>query len=292
MNRPNFRPRPLFALLLASICASGAASAQTIALGELGCLPTGDNGVATVAIDPAPAAEVQVRLYFRRMNLEVEDFYFSVMEPTGGGNYWGLFPQPESTDFPERKLEDAEKDEDLWAQWWRAKESSDHRDPNSDLDRDLIVERASLGKKEKRDWMAALDDAELERWFRAQRREPAEYFVALHDPSGREIVRSEQKIVPVRDDCSASLTPQQAGMAANLTVGETSSWQFGKPVFHWECTGVVSRLDSLRVLRGDEACRACVVGWWPLAAGAGALGLVSVTDDDPGGPNEISPSRP
>jgi hypothetical protein len=278
-------------LFVASLVAS-AAGAETITLGELACLPSGENGVVTVRVDPPPPAEVEVRLYFRRMNLVVEDFYFTVMKASGAGTYWGIFPQPEPAEFPRKKLASASSDPNAWAKWWRAKEESDHRDPNSDLDSDLIAERASLGKRENRDWMETKDEAALESWFGQQRHEPAEYFVALHDPSGQETARSPQQVVPVRDDCTAALTPQQAGMAMNLTVGETSRWQVGKPVFHWECTGVIARVDSQRVLRGDEACRACVVGWWPLAAGAGVLGLVAVTDDDPDGPQEISPSRP
>jgi hypothetical protein len=268
------------------------AAAQTIALGELPCLPTGENGVLTARIDPPPPAEVEVRLYFRRMHLEVEDFYFTLMEPTGGGAYWGIFPQPEPRAFPPQKLERAPNPDDLWAQWWRTKEGSESRDPNGDLDRDTIAERASVGRRERRDWMAEQDDAVLEEWLWSQRREPAEYFVALVDPAGSVRARSPQRVTVVRDDCEVALTPQQAGYAANLTVGETAPWQPDEAVFHWECTGIVSRLGVDRVLRADESCRACVVAWWPLAAGAGALGLVVVTDDDPGPPQEISPSRP
>lgn len=278
-------------LLAGAIAAAAAAGAQTVSLGELACLPAGDNGVLTVRVDPPPPAEVEVRLYFRRMNLLVEDFYFTVMKPTGAGTYWGVFPQPEPAAFTRQDLRAARNDQNLWAQWWKAKEASEDRDPNQDLDREVIEERASLGKREKRDWMSARDDAELESFLVRQRHEPAEYFVGLYDPEGRQLARSSQQVVAVQDDCTAALTPQQAGMAMNLTVGETSGWQVGKPVFHWECTGVIARVDAQRVLRGDEACRACVVGWWPGAAAAGVLGLVVATDDDPV-PQEISPSRP
>lgn len=277
---------------LLSLALAPAAGAQTITLGALPCLPNGENAAITAQIDPAPSAEIQVRLYFRRQNLMVEDFYFSAMVPTGGGSYWGVFPQPENSKFPEKRLRNPKKNETAWAEWWRTKEGSDNRDPIPDLDKDVIAERASLGKREKRDWMAALDDDALQGFLRRQSTEPAEYFVALFDPSGALLARSPMQVVDVRSDCRVALTPQQAGYAANLTVGETARWQAGEPVFHWECTGIVTRLDPQRVLRADDACRACVVAWWPLGA-AGALGsLVAITDDDPGGPEEVSPSRP
>jgi len=280
------------ALLVVALAAAPAA-AQTVTLGELPCLPTGGNAVATATVAPAPAAEMSVRLNFRRMNLEVEDFYFTEMVPTGGGGYWGVFPQPENSKFDEKELARAQSDADKWAQWWRAKEGSDHRDPNSDLDREVIQERASLGKREKRDWMAERDDRALQEFLERQRTEPTEYFVSLVDPSGRELARSHQAVVEVRSDCTAALTPQQSGMAANLTVGETGRWQHGESVFHWECTGVVTRLDPAGVLRADDACRACVIAWWHDAAGAasvlGAFGVI--TNIDPHDP-EVSPSRP
>lgn len=284
----NARNAALSLALMAS-----AATAQNITLGDLPCLPTGENATLTAHVEPQPPAEMSVRLYFRRLNVEVEDFYYVVMTPTGGGNFWGTFPQPEDSAFAAKKLENARGSENLWAQWWKAKEASQDRDPNPDLDKNVIRERAQLGKLEKRDWLAAQDDAAFERWLRRMTTEPAEFFVAVHDPSGREVARSHMQAVEVRKDCRAALTPQQAGTAMNLTIGETSAWQAGKPVFHWECTGIVTRLDRLQVLRADEACRACVIAWWPpVAAGVGALGLISVTNEDPGPPGEVSPSRP
>ena len=283
--------RTAFAVALLTLAAS--AAAQTFALGELPCLPTGENGVLTATIAPPPAAEVRVRLFFRRQNLMVEDFYFTEMVATGGGVYWGTFPQPEPSKFPPKKLRGAEDEAEAWAEWWRTKEASEDRDPNPDLDRAVIEERASVGKREKRDWLAAQDDAALQQFLARQSSEPAEYFVALYDPQGQRLAASPMQVVPVRDDCRVALTPQQTGLATNLTVGETARWQVGQPVFHWECTGVVTRLDRSGVLRPDEACRACVVAWWPAAAAAGALGsLVAIIDDDPRDPGEVSPSRP
>ena len=278
---------------LSLLFVAAAASGQTITLGDLPCLPGGENGVLTAHVEPQPPAENSVRLYFRRLNVEVEDFYYVVMTPTGGGNFWGVFPQPESSSFPEKKLKDSPDGKNLWAEWWRAKEASQNRDPNPDLDAKVIQERAQLGKSEKRDWLTAQDDAAFEQWLRKMTTEPAEFFVAVVDPAGHQLARSHMQAVEVRGDCRAPLTPQQEGAAMNLTIGETASWQIGKPVFHWECTGIVTRLDRLQVLRPDDACRACVIAWWPPAAAAvGALGLVAVTDEDPGPPGEISPSRP
>ncbi len=281
------------ALVLAAITGIAAVAApmaaQTITIAPLACLPAGDNAPVTVQIDPPPPAEVHVRLFFRRLSLQVEDFYDVDMVPTGGGNYWAVFPQPEKSKIQRKDLKNAASDQDLWAQWWKAKEASADRDPNRDLDDQVIREKASLGKLEKRDWMNAEDDATLERYLEGQQYEPAEYYVALIDPSGHEITRSPQQAVPVTDDCRVALTPQQLGEAKNLTVGETARWQAGKPVFHWECSGIVTRRDPQEVLRADAACRACVVGWWPMATAAGALGVVVVTDHQP---PEVSPSRP
>lgn len=278
---------------LALIALAAALPAQEIQFAQLPCLPTGENTPLVVRIDPQPAAEIQVRLYFRRLNVEVEDFYFVAMVPIGGGNFWSTFPQPEASKFERHELENAADDRYRWAEWWRAKETSESRDPNSDLDQELIRERAALGRLEKRDWLSALENEALERWLEEQKTEPAEYFVALFDPNSRRfLTRSPMQLAAVRDDCSAALSPQQVGLAANMTVGETSRWQAGQPIFHWECTGIVTRLDPLDVLRADESCRACVVGWWPLAAIPGALGIVTIFDDDPNPPAEISPSRP
>ena len=101
-----------------------------------------------------------MRLNFRRMNIEVEDFYYVEMVPSGGGRYWGVFPQPVESDFDQKDLERAQSEAYKWAEWWRAKEGSDHRDPNTDLDKKVIDERAQLGKREKRDWMQARQDAD------------------------------------------------------------------------------------------------------------------------------------
>ncbi|MFN7941393.1 MAG: hypothetical protein U0X73_07315 [Thermoanaerobaculia bacterium] len=284
-----------FLALSLVLAAPASAQAPKITLAPLSCLPDDGNAAMMAHVDPQPAAEVQVRLYFRRMNLEVEDFYYVAMTPIGGGDFWSVFPRPEETKFVRKRLDKGanSRPNDDWAEWWKAKDASDSRDPNDDLDKNVIKERAALGKREKRGYMAAEDNDALERWLERQTTEPAEYYVALYDPSGRQLAHSELMAVDVTKNCSANLTPQQEGFAKNMTVGETATWQKGKPVFHWQCTGIVTRIDPQNVLRADDACRACVVGWWPIAAaGAGALGVATIGDEGKQPGPEVSPTRP
>ncbi len=265
-------------------------------LGPLTCLPQKGNGVLNATVTPEiPGATT--RLYFRRMNVEVEDFYYIQMEPAGGGGYWATFPVPTESKFPKQKLEnysyEGQKIENTgkpWAEWWRAKENSQARNPNDDLDKDLIKERAALGKGEKRVWMQSLDNPSLQTWLDSLKTEAGEYFVAVVDSSGKLLGRSEMRSVEVKSDCKVNLTPQQEGFAKNLTIGETAAWQKNDEVFHWECTGITTRRDPLNVLRADDRCRACVIAaWWPVAAGGAAMVAIGVTNDDP---VEVSRSRP
>lgn len=272
------------------------AQAPTITLGPLPCLPQKGNAVLTATISPEVPGTT-ARLYFRRLNVEVEDLYYVEMVPAGGGGYWATFPIPTDSKFPKKDLKNnsyegrtIERTGNPWAEWWRAKEGSTARNPNGDLDDDTIREKATAGKTEKRSWMAPLDNSTFQKWLDDQATEPGEYFVALYDGYGRQIARSEMASVPVRSDCRVNLTPQQQGYAQNLTIGETAPWQKDDEVFHWECTGIVTRKDTLGVLRADEKCRACVIAaWWPVGGAAGAVALIGVIDDDP---IEISPSRP
>ncbi len=254
------------------------------------CLPLESNGLVTAQVSPDTPGST-VRLFFRRLNIEVEDFYYMEMEPAGAGQYWGVFPIPTPDKMIRKDLKRSDgPPPDPWAAWWRAKEQSDDRDPNRDLNRKRIMERAPIGKLEKRSWLQGLSDAEFQRWLERQQFEPAEYFVAVYDAQTQRIAVSDMYVAEVRKDCRVSLTPQQLGMAKNLTVGETNVWQKGEQPFHWECTGIVTRKDPQGILRADEACRACVIAWWPYVAGAGALGaLVAITEDRP---EDVSPSRP
>ena len=145
-----------FAVFAMVAFTSSAASAQSnlrVAAEPIECLPIGDNGVGWAKVENN-VPDTTVRLNFRRMHSVVEDMYYVRMRPEGGGRYWGIFPKAadevlDRYDIEERRED--RRDEFLWAQWWREKQDSDHRDPNEELDRDLIRERASVGKQVSRD---------------------------------------------------------------------------------------------------------------------------------------------
>ena len=200
-------------------------------LGPLACLPQKGNGVLNATVSPEiPGAST--RLYFRRMNVEVEDFYYIEMEPAGGGGYWSTFPVPTESKFPKQKLDNynyegqkIDNNGKPWAEWWRAKEGSQARNPNDDLDKDLIRERAALGKGEKRVWMQSLDDAALQNWLDNLKTEAGEYFVAVVDGSGKLLGRSEMRSVevtqglPRHPDSAAGGLRQEPGRSARPPPG-------------------------------------------------------------------------
>lgn len=283
-------PRLIPALAFVSLVTSPLA-AQQVVPGELPCVPTDANAAVTARVDPPPPAENPVRLYFRRLNLEVEDFYYVPMTASAAGNFWGVLPHAESVAIGKKELRGAASD--AWAAWWKAKEGSESRDPNGDLDAGVIRERASVGRLEKRDWMAQRADPEFQAWLQKQKYEPAEWYVAVVDPDGRQLARSEVRLAPVAADCRAALTTRQQGAGENLVVGHTAAWQDGQRVFHWLCDGVVTRIDPQGIEHADSSCRACVIGWWPytVAGTVGALGAIAIVDESPR-PPEISPSRP
>lgn len=128
-----------------------------------------------------------------------------------------------------------------------------------------------------------------------EKNEMVEYYVAVVDPNEQVIAKSESLMAPVDDDCVVELTEQQLGEAENLTVGETTFDQVGEEVEGFLCDGIVSRINPLGILRGDERCRACVIAWWerkgimiPAAAGV-VTGSVIVTHKEP---KEASPATP
>lgn len=212
----------------------------------------------------------EVRVYFRRLHEVVEDFYYVRMEPVGIGRYYAVLPQPSDEDLEQRRLNAPQENDEYKfreAAWWRRKEDSEDRNPNHDLDQDEIVERADRGRREQRDWMRALTLEELENWLDARENEPAELYVAVYDAGGNEIGRSTVGASYVKKDCEVTLSELEQGYAQNLVVGETASWQQNKEIFHWQCAGVVTRIDPLGIKREDEQCRACVVAW----AGTGSL---------------------
>lgn len=245
----------------AALPAVAFAQAPVVSVDRVACLPVAEHAVVTARAVDEPGGST-VRLYFRRLHQEVEDFYYVEMEPRGGGQYWAALPKPADETLDEKELEDADSDEErehAWAAWWRAKEASEDRDPNDDLNEEIVEERASRGKRVDRDWMLALTLEELETLLEELENEPAELYAAVVDASGRELARSPMTSTMVREDCRVSLTPEERGQASNLVIGETAPWQIGKKVFHWLCDGIVTRIDPDDVLRADDVCRACVV---------------------------------
>jgi hypothetical protein len=289
----------LVVLLASSVLGAQSAEAAGIevTVEELGCLPIAENGIGWATVKNN-ISDTSVRLYLRRMHEEVEDFYFVEMNPAGEGRYWGIFPEAEDERLERINLEDddlleefrdkdMDDDEDyLWAWWWQAKEASDDRDPNGNLDTQRIRERASVGKLEPRHWLTSLDDPTLQRWLQQLENEPTEFFAAVYDSEGRRVARSRTQVVEVKEECEVELTPQQEGESENLTVGETAGWQRGENVFHWLCDGIVTRVDPYDVLRADESCRGCVIAWWHqrgliLAAPVACAGGFCTPDESP-----------
>ncbi|REJ80089.1 MAG: hypothetical protein DWQ36_12230 [Acidobacteria bacterium] len=279
--------------------ALGASSARaqrpSVEVEQIACLLVEENTVVRASVSgDVPASEV--RLYFRRLHEEVEDFYYVSMRPSGSGDYWGVLPKPRDEVLERRELDDVQESvRELWALWWREKIAQSDRNPNDDLNQSIIEERASIGDDEARDWMQALDDRALEAWLEELEYEPAEYYAAVYDAFGRRLARSGMRISQVRDQCPVRLDPIEASLAQNLTIGETAAWQRGEEVFHWLCDGVVTRIGFDGIYRADDVCRACVVAWWqmpavlvPSAAGATATGVLFVDDDVP----PASPDRP
>jgi len=298
------------AIALAAVFVSSSAWAQTINVNPASCVPLepfdnddNNHAVISASIDDL-AADSEVRLYYRRMHHVVEDFYYAIMQTDSSGTYWGVLLDPEDRE-PERfdldddhEYYDAEDhdpyDDTGWADWWKAKEASLDRDPNGGLDDDEIREKASVGSAEPRTWMNALSNYDLQNWLERLENEPAEYFVAIYSSTGERVARSDMFVSivePDEDECLVPSTPHQLGEQANMTVGETAFWQYGKLPFHWECTGIVTRKDPQGIKRGDESCRACVIallpGWIPVAGAAAAIVAGEVADDA-----VVSPSEP
>ena len=291
-----------FFITLAALLAVpvGLAAQMTVTVDDLECLPLEDNGVVWAEVE-GNVPDTTVRLNFRRLNDIVEDLYWVEMHPAGGGRYWGIFPKSEDRVLDRHDLEEQRKDveeEYRWAEWWREKQISDHRDPNDDLDKDLIRERASQGKLVPREWLAEMDDDTFQNGLEQLENEPAEYYMSVHEGvTGRELARSKTRVVEVRKNCRLDLTPEERGEAENLTVGETAQWQRGEQVFHWLCDGIVTRIGPIGIKRPDEFCRACVIVWWKrpqiVAPLIGGLLLGSDDDDkDDDEDDDVSPFEP
>src|SRR5512142_1022559 len=202
------RRRLAWTLVAAGLLCAPAFAQTTFTFGDLACLPHNANQAVTVKIAPdLPGANV--RLLFRRLHNEVEDFYWAEMQPAGDGSYWGVFPVP-TDDKPIRK--DLKKDpapgsdpNTRWAQWWKRKETLDGRDPNDDLNRQLIRERAQVGKHEKRGWLDTRSEADIQSWLAKQELEPAEYYAAIFDAKGQLVARSPMQLVAVQKSCAVNL---------------------------------------------------------------------------------------
>jgi hypothetical protein len=282
--------------IAAALLLPAATQAQTrVSVEPLACIPVKEHAAVTARVSGEPGGST-VRLYFRRLHEEVEDLYYVEMTASGGGDYWAVLPSPADEELDDQRLEDPDTEEQRrneHAAWWLDKEMSDERDPNDDLNEEIIEERASVGKLQQRDWMRDMPLPDLETWIEDQEQEPAEYFATVVDANGREIARSTMRSVPVkdRDDCDVELDRRELGQAVNLVVGETAPWQQGRPVFHWLCDGIVSRIDAEGILRIDERCRACAFALnrllVPVSAGTiGVLGVIITDEPEPASPTE------
>lgn len=247
--------------LLVSMCGclfwALAATAQTVDVEQLECLPLEENAVITASVGGTEAGST-VQLYFRRLN-PVGGFYHVEALASPGGTHWTTFPKPE--DRNQHELTD---------DWWEVLED--------------------------RDWMEGHDRDWLENWLEDQEYEAAEYYAAVVGADGTITARSETRLVPVweEDDCDADpLDEMEQGWAHNLTIGETTPEQQGEPVFHWLCDGIVTRINHLGIYRADEYCRACVIGYIPMAAfAAGVISGAIIEHDPPFIPEPPPPASP
>ncbi len=214
--------RNLIAVL--SMLAGGAVHAQSVTVEEFPCLPVETNRAVRASVEEMVAGG-SVRLYFRRLD-PLGAFYYTTMRPTAADAYWSVFPKPESRRQPQ-----------LTDEWWEVLRT-----------RDWIVREGR-----DRQW--------LESWLEDREGQAAEYYAAIHDAGGELVERSDTRLVRVGipDDCEAPLSAREEGWARNLTVGETTELQRDKPLFHWLCDGVVTRVSAAGILRPDAYCRACVV---------------------------------
>ena len=207
------------------LATAGGATAGNPLVEALRCLPNEANRALTATVPGMPAG-AEIRLYFRRLNPSGA-FYYNRMRATDDDTWWSVLPRPE--DRAQRPLDD---------DWWQ------------------ILEQ--------RDWMQApgRDRAWLERWLEEREHEAAEIYVAVHAPSGERLGRSEVQLIEVlpADECPTELDARENGWAENLTVGETTDLQAGRPLFHWLCEGIVTRISAAGIHRADGYCRPCVVG--------------------------------
>lgn len=277
------------AAALAAVPTLALAQAPRVAVDPVRCLPIEQHAVVTARVANEPGGST-VRLYFRRLHQEVEDFYYVEMDPRGGGQYWAALPKPADEELDVENLADTDDDDERdnpWAAWWLAKERSDDRDPNDDLNERIIEERADLGRRIDRDWMLAMSLEDLQDYLEGLENESAELYASVVDPTGRELARSPMTATLVTEGCRVSLTPEERGRANNLVIGETAPWQVGKRVFHWLCDGIVTRVDPRGVERVDDVCRACAVAFTrPQMLIPASAAVIGITVLEPVSPEE------
>lgn len=124
-----------------------------------------------------------------------------------------------------------------------------------------------------------------------KRNEQVEIYSAIVDSTGKVVARSETLVSQVTDDCRVPLGEKELGVAANLTIGETSPKQQGQKVMAFLCYGVVTRVNYQGIRRSDEVCRACVIAFWqrkPIAMIPPLIGTGIIVTEEP----EPSPARP
>ncbi len=208
-----------------------------VSVDQIDCLPAADHGVITAQVYGEPPAAT-TRIYFRRLNKDVDDFYYVVAQTNGSGNYWGTLPKPKEIKLVTPGLHRNR------AKWWIQHENS-----------------KNLGHR--RNWLHDIDPEKLQKLFDEFHYEPVEYYGALFDGAGKLLARSDIKMVPLRDDCEVQLTAQQKGEAGNLVIGETLARQREgeTKLFHWECSGIVTRIDTNGVRRAD-VCRDPFIALW------------------------------
>lgn len=270
--------------------------AATVSVSAVDCVPKEANAVVTAQATELPQ-DGTVRLYFRRMNEIMEDFYYVQMEANedGGGGYWATFPKPEDVTNPETDLQSASDPATAWAEWWKAKEASTNRNPNGDLDQNEIDTRSSVGKLISRDWMAGISVSDLQTWLQGLQNEPVEFYVAAFDADGNQIAVTPMRVVQVTDDCKVDLTRDQNKYAENLTVGNTDEWQHDRKPFHWLCDGIDNRIDVDGTEHGDGVCAVAAIlpqhkVLIPAAIVSGAVVTGVIVNDKE--PKQASPDGP
>jgi len=270
------------ATILAIALIAAPLAAQTVSVDDLACVPlqphasdgsTENNHALVTASVTGAEAGSEVRLYFRRLNPDVEDFYYTIMQPAGNGRWWGVLPDPEDHEI---QITDPAS--------WASHQAGD-------------PDRSRRGGEVGRSWLTEGSSSDLAAWLADQTSEPVEYYAALFNAAGALQKASSLKIASVREDCSVALSDKQKGESQNQTIGETAQWQNNEALYHWECDHVVSRINYSGVKEPDSVCRACVVAvipfWIPATvAAAAATGIVLCQSETGACEGNGSPSTP